>query len=29
MGRHPGCDVVLDEAAVSRQHAAIVRDTAG
>jgi len=29
VGRHPGCDVVLDEAAVSRQHAAIVRDTAG
>jgi len=29
VGRHPGCDVVLDEAAVSRQHAAIVWDAAG
>ena len=25
LGRHPDCDVVLDVAAVSRQHAAIVR----
>ncbi|MEX0938295.1 MAG: SpoIIE family protein phosphatase [Pirellulales bacterium] len=26
LGRHPECDVVLDVAAVSRQHARIVRD---
>jgi serine phosphatase RsbU (regulator of sigma subunit) len=29
VGRHPGCEVVLDEAAVSRQHVAIVRDASG
>jgi serine phosphatase RsbU (regulator of sigma subunit) len=29
VGRHPGCEIVLDEAAVSRQHVAIVRDAAG
>jgi len=26
LGRHPECDVVLDSAAVSRQHACIIRD---
>lgn len=26
IGRHPGCDVVVDASAVSRQHAAIVLD---
>ncbi|MEX0676741.1 MAG: SpoIIE family protein phosphatase [Pirellulales bacterium] len=27
LGRHPDCDVVLDAASVSRQHAQIVRDS--
>ena len=26
LGRHPDCDIVLDAASVSRQHAQIVRD---
>jgi serine phosphatase RsbU (regulator of sigma subunit) len=26
MGRHPECDIVLDSAAVSRQHACIIRE---
>ena len=26
LGRHPECDIVLDAAAVSRQHAQIVQD---
>jgi serine phosphatase RsbU (regulator of sigma subunit) len=26
LGRHPGCDIVLEAASVSRQHAQIVRD---
>ena len=26
LGRHPDCDVVLDAASVSRQHAQIVKD---
>jgi len=29
IGRHPGCDIVIDAAAVSRQHAAITRDAEG
>ena len=27
LGRHPDCDIVLDSAAVSRQHAEILRDS--
>jgi len=29
LGRHPDCDIVLDVAAVSRQHARIVREVGG
>jgi len=29
IGRHPGCDIVIDTAAVSRQHAAITRHGGG
>ena len=28
IGRHPGCDIVLESAAVSRQHAEVTRDGA-
>ncbi len=29
LGRHPNCDIVLEEGAVSRQHARILRDAGG